>query len=114
MAQAPDPYAAGVAQAAKDRRQRRHDEFMERVQKLSYAVGCKVVPLESAWAAVFYSYFAQATALGPSQPNLTREEMSNALTKGPDVAAEKGCDFWKNNPDAVLEVRQSVSNRRMP
>lgn len=113
-AQTPDPYADGVAKAAKERRQRRHDDFLERVEGLAYAVGCKVVASDHAWAAIAYSYVAQATALGADQPNITRQELTEALNQSSALATERGCDFWKNNPDLVLEVRQSVFNRRMP
>lgn len=113
-AQAPDPYADGVAQAVKERRQRRHDDFMERAEVLSYAVGCKVVAPERAEAAMVYTYIAQATVLGADQPPIQRRELAETLSRSSALAQEKGCDFWKNNPDLVLEVRQSVFNRRMP
>lgn len=114
QAQTADPYAADVAQAAKERRQRRHDDFMQRVDMLSYAAGCKVVAQQNAEAAIVYSYIAQARILGSDQPNITREEMARTLLRNPEIAAERGCEFWKKNPDLVLEFRQSVADRRMP
>jgi hypothetical protein len=46
-----------------------------------------------------------ATSIGR---NLTSEAINQAKQDGIDKAGREGCDYFKQNPDLVLEIRQEV------
>ena len=113
MAQAPDPYAASVAQAARARVQASYEEFLDGVRAYSYAIACGALPLKNlAYGAIAQKRFYFVNKLEPYEA--MEKTINQILADGPSVARDKGCDFWKSNPDAVLEIRQAALAGRMP
>ncbi|WP_163006078.1 hypothetical protein [Methylobacterium brachiatum] len=113
MAQAPDPYAASVAQAARARLQASYEEFLNGVRTYSYAIACGALPLKSlAYGAIAQKRFYFVNKLEPFEA--MEKTINQILADGPGVARDKGCEFWSSNPDAVLEVRQAALAGRMP
>jgi hypothetical protein len=112
-AQGADPYAGAVAQAARKQLQERYDAFLDGVRAYSYAIACDALPTKSlAYGAIAQSRFYFINKLEPYE---TMEKTINQiLADGPKLASSMGCEFWKDNPDAVLEVRQAALAGRMP
>lgn len=112
-AQSADPYAGAVAQEARKQLQARYDAFLDGVRAYSYAIACGALPTKSlAYGAIAQQRFYFVNKLEPYE---TMERTINQiLAEGPVFARTNGCDYWKNNPDAVLGVRQAAISGRMP
>lgn len=111
--QSADPYAGVVAQEARKQLQERYDAFLDGVRAYSYAIACGALPTKS----LAYGAIAQGRLyfVNKLQPYEAMERAINQiLAEGPKFAQSTGCDYWKNNPDAVLEIRRAAISQRMP
>ena len=53
-----------------------------------------------------------AAELWDMMKNLDANELTKGKRAGDAQAAKDGCGYWKENPDAVLELRQPVGDIR--
>jgi len=107
-----DPYANGQRQEATARYVTARKNFLDKVQVLYFAFGCKVFDME----AQFWQLFSnEESSLGDqmTHENITdstlRELEQKARQSGANMALKPGgCDYWHNNPDAVYSLREEA------
>lgn len=113
QAQSADPYAGAVAREARKQLQERYDAFLDGVRAYSFAIACGALPTKSlAYGAIAQNRFYFVNKLEPYEA--MERTINQILADGPTFARTNGCDYWKNNPDAVLEIRRAALSQRMP
>lgn len=112
-AQSADPYAGAVAQEARKQLQERYDAFLDGVRAYSYAIACGALPTKSlAYGAIAQNRFYFVNR--PEPYEAMERTINQILAEGPKFAKATGCDYWKDHPDAVLEIRRAALAQRMP
>jgi len=112
-AQSADPYAGAVAQEARKQLQARYDAFLDGVRAYSYAIACGALPTKSlAYGAIAQNRFYFVNKPEPYES--MERAINQILAEGPQFARSTGCDYWKDNPAAVLEIRRAALEQRMP
>jgi hypothetical protein len=113
-----DPYAQAQMQEEIKRYVQINDDIIKDLWVIGFAVGCKVIPkLDLAMLVALAGYhrlegvdqrivLALHDAHDPRVP--TWERWKRAEQDGLDRAQNEGCDFWKDHPEAVTEMRERV------
>ena len=110
--QAADPYADQYEKDKVEHYKQHRSAFLESIQKLYFAVGCKVLPDEGS---ILPFVNAKSTLLNYEALNshLVDDKVSGmmrgAAHTGMDQSSQPGaCDYWHQHPDEVFRLRQVV------
>ena len=107
----PDPYADVERQEFLRRYQRAKDRVRVGLHNLGYAEGCDVIYHSEAMVGMgeIFSEFATLAATHNESVNL--EDLKRVMQEGVDQAHSEGCDYFKNHPEDVIEMRRRVGRR---
>jgi hypothetical protein len=114
-----DPYAQSQSQEMVKRYVQIHEDIITGLRVIGFAVGCKVIPqlglpMLVALAGSHRLDDADMSRIGLAlhdahDPRVgSWERWQRAEQDGLDRAQNEGCDFWKNDPEAVTEMRERV------
>jgi hypothetical protein len=112
---APDPYREAQHEGQMKRYLQDRERMLNALEFMSFAGGCQVVP--EALAYVLWSWYYRSLyrspewqsmelELAPRKENLSTAMIDNAKRAGLDRAKNEGCDYFKEHPEIVAEIRE--------
>jgi hypothetical protein len=113
-----DPYAGVEQKAAAENYRRVRGQVLDVIRNLYFAVGCKVFASEAAILPLISAQqdalFQQAQAgsgviIDRELKGLMQSAARDGMTRASNLRA---CDYWKSNPQAVLDVRRLAEAAR--
>lgn len=112
--QAIDPYGAEANQAALSQYRQERSAGMENIRTVYFAAMCGVLP-EKERARTYFLDVAQAltdASLASGPPDYHLMDTLNSAAQQGLAQGQKphACEYWRQHPDAVLQVRQVVEN----
>lgn len=111
FAQQPNPYDQIYRLEAKKRADQERDNFLDMIRYVFFAVGCKVVPDYSASAAAQGEAFRMIQRSGGGLNGDFFDTVHHASREGMEKSKKpNACDYWKEHPDEVYNVRNAVMN----
>jgi hypothetical protein len=107
-----DPYADAVNNARLDKYLRAKAHVLDEIRLLGYAGACQAVHLLSAQvrASDIYIRFYSSETIGVLGTPHIPQDINQAMQEGATRAQSQGCDFFKERPELVLELRREVGS----